>query len=68
MPLPTVLGREHSVRLSVRLSVHLLVPILHDKIALKLLEVFQYKLAQIFTTYVSIAEKVFKVRGQRSAS
>jgi len=41
-------------------------PISHDAISLYLVDGFQWNLPQMFTMRVRIAEKVFKVRGQRS--
>jgi len=64
MVLPTIVG----IMLSGRLSGCLLAPILRDTISLQLLEWFQRNLVQIFTVWMAIAEKVFKVRGQRSRS
>ena len=57
-----MVGREHSVlRLSVRLSVYLLVPVLHYKIAVKLLEEF------IGTNMYHVSEHCWKsFQGQKS--
>jgi len=50
------------------LFVHPLTFILSDEISLLLSGGFQLNLAQIFSTWMGIAEKVFKVRGERSRS
>jgi len=62
-----VLG--YAVRPSVcPMSCPSLTTILRDAISLYLVEGFQIYLAQILIMGVAIAEKVFKVRGQRSRS
>jgi len=71
MPPPTVGGSSicfRVVRPSVCLSVCLLTHILCSTISLYLLEGFPWRLAQIFNMSVGIADKVFKVRCQRSRS
>jgi len=58
-----------SVRLSVCPSVVRLFPLtLRAAISLFRVEGFQWNVSQMFITRVGIAEKVFKVRGQRSRS
>ena len=47
------------------LSVRPLTPIARDAISLYLVEEFQRKLAQIFTTPVGISEKVFGITGSK---
>jgi len=77
MPLPTIVGSEHyvpglSICLSVRpLSVSPLTPVSRDALSLQLLDWFQWNLAQMFTIWVGIAEKIFKVmesKGQGHAA
>jgi len=64
-----IVGGQHYVfGSSVSQSVRPLTTISRDAISLQLLKGFQWNLAQIFITWVGIAEKVFKVRGQRSRS
>jgi len=46
------------------ISIH----VVANKVLSLLMEEFQWNLAQIFIMWVGIAEKVFKVRGQRSRS
>jgi len=69
MPPSSIVGGEHCVfGSSVRLSVLPLTLISRDAISLRLMEEFQWNLAQIFSMWVGIADKLFKVRGQRSRS
>ena len=48
--------------------IHPVIPILHAVISVYLVDGFQWNLKQIFIMWVDIAEKVFKVRSQRSRS
>ena len=61
--LPTMGQQRYNV---LRLYVHPLTPVLRDMIFLYLVVWFQWNLTQIFIMWAGIADKVFKVRDQRS--
>jgi len=48
--------------------VHRLTPLSHDPTSLYLVEIFEWNWSQIFVMWVGTAEKIFKVRGERSRS